>query len=114
MPCCSHVAHNSIIKESENSVKICKMQHNLVWQTLSDSNSKAYVPPSLKSYMNRKFEIRLQDDTHKLDRAGEQRSFKYEGYLKCIGKRGVVIDKIFAYLFGNVLILGRNSAMSKQ
>ena len=77
-------------------------------------NPKEFVPDGLKAYLSRPFDIQLQGDAHKLDLQDEKRKFVYEGYLHVLGKRGVQVDTLFAYLFGSILILAKPSVAERR
>ena len=107
-------AHNDIIQENDNCLKLEKIQKRLTWKSLAEMNPKEYIPDSLKTYLHRPFDIQLQGDTHKLDLHGEKRKFVYEGYLHVLGKRGVQADTLFAYLFGSILILTKPAVAERR
>lgn len=107
-------AHNSILQENENNIKLERVQDNLLWPTLAEASPKEFIPEILHKHFARRHKINLAVDPHFLDTASGDRRFMHEGSLHVINHRKARSETLFAYLFGSILFLTKPVTSDKR
>ena len=98
-------AHNQVIEAHESTAHLGRVEEQLVWPSLIESQPKDYVPRALREQFAARPTVSLKDQLHDLDTMAVRRGFTYEGLLHMIGKKKVAYKSVFAYLFGDVFLL---------